>query len=202
MKKTPSGKTGPNTSAGKANSSKNSTKHGLCGNPDKFFPNETQEQYNAVRDTWFAEYESESPGTVMLLDQLINCDRQVRFSTKVVRDVEIALYEAENASERNETRIESLQKDLTLKLRYKTQHERSFQRAFRNIEQFGQRRVREELAVRRIDILELKAACQTAILCKKNGIAPELMLLATDSLPDAAQPEPASAPEGAQKPPL
>ncbi len=195
MKKTPSGKTGPNTSAGKANSSKNSTKHGLCGNPDKLFPNETPEQYNAVRDTWFAEYESENPGAVMLLEQLINCDRQVRFSTNAVRNMEIALYEAENAAERNETRIEALQKDLTLKLRYKTQHERSFQRAFRNIEQFGQRRVREELAARQIDILELKAACQTAILCKKNGIAPELMLLATDSLPPDSLPDQPEAPD-------
>ncbi len=62
--------------------------------------------------------------------------------------------------------------------------------------------MREELAARHIDILELKAACQTAILCKKNGIPPELMLLATDSLPADSlpadslptQPEPPKSP--------
>jgi uncharacterized protein with PIN domain len=176
MKKTPSRKPGPATPAGKANSSKNSTKHGLCGNPSKLFPNETQEQYNAVRDQWFAEYDSESPGTVMLVQQLINSDRQVRFSTHAVIETEIALHHAENASERDESLIESLHKDLKNKLRYQTQHERSFQRALRNIEQFGQRRVREELAVRRIEILQFGMVARTAILCKKNGVDPELVL--------------------------
>jgi hypothetical protein len=176
MKKTPSRKPGPATPAGKANSSKNSTKHGLCGNPSKLFPNETQEQYNAVRDQWFGEYNSESPGTAMLVEQLINFDRQVRFSTHAVIDTEIALHYAENASERDESLIESLHKDLKNKLRYQTQHERSFQRALRNIEQFGQRRVREELAVRRIEILQFGMVARTAILCKKNGVDPELVL--------------------------
>jgi hypothetical protein len=109
MKKTPSQKPGPSTSAGKAISSKNSTKHGLCGNPSKLFPGETHEQYNMVRDRWFAEYDSDSPGTAMLLEQLINCDRQIRFSSSAVMDAEIALHNAENASQRDESRIESLQ---------------------------------------------------------------------------------------------
>ena len=181
MKKTPSRKTGPNTPAGKANSSKNSTKHGLCGNPSKFFPNETQEQYNAVRDRWFAEYDSESPGTAMLVEQLINFDRQVRFSTNAVIDTEIALHQAENASPRDEALIESLHKDLKNKLRYQTQHERSFQRSLRNIEQFGQRRVREEQAGRRLEIFQLSSVARTALLCKKNGVEPELILLACDA---------------------
>jgi hypothetical protein len=192
MKKTPSRQPGPSTSAGKANSSKNSTKHGLCGNPSKFFPNETQEQYNAVRDRWFAEYDSDSPGTAMLLEQLINCDRQIRFSSSAVMDAEIALHNAESASQRDEARIESLQRDLTLKLRYKTQHERSFQRAFRNIEQFGQRRVREELAIRRFDLLEHKVACLTALQCHKYGLDPKVILLVTNSLAEIADPGPES----------
>jgi hypothetical protein len=178
MKKTPSRKPGPATPAGKANSSKNSTKHGLCGNPSKLFPNETQEQYNAVRDQWFGEYNSESPGTAMLVEQLINFDRQVRFSTHAVIETEIALHHAENASERDEALIESLHRDLKNKLRYQTQHERSFQRALRNIEQFGQRRVREELAGRRIEILQLSTVARTGILCKKNGVDHKVVLQA------------------------
>ncbi len=194
MKKTPSRQTGPTSSTGKAHSSKNSTKHGLCGNPAKFFPGETQEQYNFVRDTWFAEYDSDSPGTSMCLEQLINCDRQVRFSSSAVMDAEIALHNAENASERDEARIESLQKDLTLKLRYKTQHERAFQRAFRNIEQFGQRRVRETLAAQRLQILQHKILTFTAILCKKNGIDPAILLPFITSGAIQPQPEPPSEP--------
>ncbi len=180
MCNTPWRKTGPKTSTGKANSSKNSTKHGLCGNPSKLFPNETQEQYNAVRDRWFAEYDSDSPGTAMLVEQLINFDRQVRFSTNSVIETEIALYQAENAAERDEALLDSLHKDLKNKLRYQTQHERSFQRALRNIEQFGQRRVREELARRRLDVVQLSTVVWTAILSKKNGVDPEVVLKVCD----------------------
>jgi hypothetical protein len=192
MKKTPSQKPGPSTSAGKAISSKNSTKHGLCGNPSKLFPGETHEQYNMVRDRWFAEYDSDSPGTAMLLEQLINCDRQIRFSSSAVMDAEIALHNAENASQRDESRIESLQKHLTLKLRYKTQHERSFQRAFRNIEQFGQRRIRETLAAQRLQVFQHKIVCFTALVCKKNGIDPAILLPFITSGSIQPQPEPSS----------
>ncbi len=90
----------------------------------------------------------------------MNDDRLVRFSVAVVINAQIALAKAEMLGD--QTQIELLHKDLQNKLRYKTTFERSFQRSLRNIEQFGQRRVREAQAAERLVVLENKAACQVA----------------------------------------
>ncbi len=175
MKKTPP-QTGPATPAGKARSSQNSTKHSLCGNPAKFLPGETEEHYNAIRDIWFAEYDSEAPGTARLLEPLINSDRMMRFAADAVTDAHTALSLAEAAAEPDYARIEMLHNDLKNKLRYKADHERSFQRALRNIEQFGQRRTREQNAAQQLVILSHKVAFETALLSKKMGLDGELVL--------------------------
>jgi hypothetical protein len=94
------------------------------------------------------------------------------------------------AAERDEALLESLHKDLKNKLRYQTQHERSFQRALRNIEQFGQRRVREELATRRIEILKLSTLVSTAIQSKKNGVDTDAVLKACGYEQPQSQAEP------------
>jgi hypothetical protein len=170
MHNTPPRKPGPNTISGKANSSKNSTKHSLRGNPDKLLPGETQQDYDAVWDIWAAEYDSASPATARLLRFIVNDDRLLNFSVTAVTDAQIALFKAETASEPNQTEIELLHKDLQHKLRYKTGFERSFQRSLRNIEQFGHRRVREAQAAARLVVFENKAACQVALALHKNGL--------------------------------
>ncbi len=160
MSNTPPRKPGPNTIAGKANSSKNSTKHSLRSNPDNLLPGETEEDYNAIWDIWAAEYDSASPATERLIEFIVNDDRLVRFSVAAVINAQIALAKAEMLGD--QTQIELLHKDLQNKFRYKTSFERSFQRSLRNIEQFGQRRVREAQAALRLVILENKAACLVA----------------------------------------
>ena len=176
MQKDRSLKTGPHTPEGKANSSKNSTKHGLTGNPAKLLPGETEADYNAVRDIWVAEYDSESPGTARLLEPLINNDRMVRYASAAVVNAQIALAHAEAAPVQDQDLIERLHKDLQTKLRYKTQHERSFQSSLRNIEQFGQRRVREANAARQLEALEHKVAALIALQCYKCGVDFRLLL--------------------------
>ncbi|MDQ2774200.1 MAG: hypothetical protein M3Y57_04615 [Acidobacteriota bacterium] len=186
MHKIPPRKSGPNTIAGKANSSKNSTKHSLRSNPDKFLPGEAQEDYDAVWDIWAAEYDSASPATERLLEFIVNDDRLVRFSVAAVIDAQIALFKAEAASEPNQTKIELLHKDLQHKLRYKTTFERSFQRSLRNIEQFGRRRVREAQAAQRLVIFENKAACLVAATLYKNGLDYKKVLpLTTEYVPES-----------------
>jgi hypothetical protein len=170
MCNTPPRKPGPNTIAGKANSSKNSTKHSLRSNPKTLLPGETQEDYEAVWNIWAAEYDSASPATVRLLEFIVNDDRLLRFSVTAVIEAQIALFKAEAASEPDQTQIELLHKDLQNKLRYKTSFERSFQRSLRNIEQFGQRRVREAQAAERLVVFENKAACQVALALHRNGL--------------------------------
>jgi hypothetical protein len=189
VKKTPPPQTGPRTSMGKEHSSQNSTKHGLCGNPAKFLPGETQEQYNAIRDIWFAEYDSEAPGTARLLEPLINSDRMMRFAADAVTDAHTALCLAEAAAQPDYARIEMLHNDLKNKLRYKADHERSFQRALRNIEQFGQRRTREEVAGAHLKINTHKVAVGTAILCKRMGIDAELVFSLITAIDPEEQPK-------------
>jgi len=184
------GKTGPNTPGGKENSSKNATTHGLCGNPSKLLPGETPEDYNMVWNTWAAEYDSESPGTTRLLEFLVNDDRLVRFSTTAVINAQIALAEAENESDPDPARLERLNKDLHNKLRYKTQHERSFQRSLRSIEQFGQRRVKEDIAAQRLAMYEHKTTCLVIAHFKKHGIDYEVVLPLINSLIYRVQPKP------------
>ncbi len=189
MKKTPP-QTGPATPAGKARSSQNSTKHSLCGNPAKFLPGETEEHYNAIRDIWFAEYDSEAPGTARLLEPLINSDRMMRFAAEAVTDAHTALSLAEAAAEPDYARIEFLHNDLRNKLRYKADHERSFQRALRNIEQFGQRRTREQNAAQQLVLISHKVAVGTALLCKKMGVDAEVVLAIWKGLDIKEEPKP------------
>ena len=170
MRKEQSRKTGPHTTDGKTRSSQNSTKHSLRANPNRLLPGETQEEYNAVQDIWAAEYDSESPGTARLIEFVVNGDRMVRLSNTVVTEAHIALAEAEADPKTDPDRLEWLHKDLQKKLRYKTDHERSFQRALRNIEQFGQRRVREANAARRLEFYEYQAAGALTLMFHKNGI--------------------------------
>jgi hypothetical protein len=158
------------TPDGKLNSSKNSTKHGLCGNPSKLLPGETQDDYKMVWNTWAAEYDSDSPGTARLLEFLVNDDRMVRFASAAVINAQIALAEAENDPATDPARLDLLNKNLQNKLRYKTQHERSFQRSLRNIEQFGQRREREENTAQRLAIYEHKTTCNLILQLRKQNI--------------------------------
>ena len=176
MQKDSPRKAGSNTLEGKATISKNSTKHGLTGNRAKLLPGETEADYNSIRDMWMAEYDSESAGAARLLEPLINNDRMVRYASAAVVDVQIALSHAEAASAQDQDLIERLHKDLQNKLNYKTQHERSFQSALRNIEQFGQRRVREANAVRHLEVVEHKAAFETSIKCHEAGIDVKIFL--------------------------
>jgi hypothetical protein len=196
MKKTPP-QTGPATPAGKARSSQNSTKHSLCGNPAKFLPGETEEHYNAIRDIWFAEYDSEAPGTARLLEALINSDRMMRFAAEAVTDAHTALSLAEAAAEPDYARIELLHNNLKNKLRYKADHERSFQRALRNIEQFGQRRAREVNATQYLELTSHKIAFETAVLCHKRGLDPRVILSIDEALwraTPASEPQPECTP--------
>ena len=143
-----------------------------------------------VWNIWAAEYESESPGTARLLEFLVNDDRMVRFSTSAVIDAQIALSEAEAESDPDPARLERLNKDLHNKLRYKTQHERSFQRSLRNIEQFGQRRTREEIALQRLVVHEHKTTCSLILQFKDHNVNYEAVLPFTTSLVYRGQSDP------------
>jgi hypothetical protein len=114
----------------------------------------------------------------------------MRFAADAVTDAHTALSLAEAAAEPDYARIELLDYNLKNKLRYKADHERSFQRALRNIEQFGQRRTREEIAVQQLTVICHKVAVGTALLCNKMGVDAEVVLAISKGLDPKAEPKP------------
>jgi hypothetical protein len=141
MRKQQANNTGPHTPHGKTRSSQNSTKHALRSNPRKLLPAETQAEVDAIRESWEAEFDFDSPAIESLLTPLIEADRMFRRATTALFEAEIALCQTGLADEH----LTALHKQYQLILRYKTTHER----AFRTIEQFAGRRAREERACRR-----------------------------------------------------
>ena len=165
MRKQQANNTGPHTPDGKTRSSQNSTKHALRSNPRKLLPAETQAEVDAIRESWEAEFDFDSPAIQSLLTPLIEADRMFRRATTALFDAEIALCQTGLADEE----LSVLHKQYQLILRYKTTHER----AFRTIEQFAGRRAREERACRRQLIHEKIAAIDTVGKLFKYNLTPE-----------------------------
>src|SRR5450755_80466 len=169
MRKQQANNTGPHTPHGKTRSSQNSTKHALRSNPRKLLPAETQAEVDAIRASWEAEFDLDSPAIESLLTPLIEADRMFRRSITALFDAEIALCQTGLTEEQ----LTVLHKQYQLILRYKTTHERAFRNALRTIEQFAGRRAREERAHRRQIIYEKIAAIDTVGKLFKYNLTPE-----------------------------
>ena len=187
--------TGPHTPHGKTRSSQNSTKHALRSNPRKLLPAETQVEVDAIRESWEAEFDFDSPAIESLLTPLIEADRMFRRATTALFDAEIALCQTGLAEEQ----LTVLHKQYRLILRYKTTHERAFRNALRTIEQFAGRRACEERAHRRQIIYEKIAAIDTVGKLYKYNLTPEAAFGPSpktppqpprQSEPDTKQPDP------------
>ncbi len=109
---------GPNSATGKGRSSQNSTKHGARSTSVLILADETQEDYDEVRNGWLANYEPADYHEMRLVEQLILNDWLMQRANK-------RLLEAE--AEGEEHRIE-------LMMRYKTTNERAFYRSLNAIE--------------------------------------------------------------------
>ena len=172
MRKQQANNTGPHTPDGKTRSSQNSTKHALRSNPRKLLPAETQAEVDAIRESWEAEFDFESPAIQSLLTPLIEADRMFRRATTALFDAEIALCQTGLADEQ----LAVLHKQYQLILRYKTTHERAFRNALQTLERFVGRRDREERAYRRQVIHKKVAAVDLAVKILKNDLNLETAL--------------------------
>jgi hypothetical protein len=61
---------GPRTGAGKANSSRNATKHGFTSNTNPFLPGEEPEEFLALRLDHFTRYQPVGPAEETLIDRI------------------------------------------------------------------------------------------------------------------------------------
>ena len=134
---------GPKTDAGKQRSSQNSTNHGMC--QERFFllPGESQEQYDALHETWSKQYDLNEPAVPELVKTLVDLDWMQQRCRANICKLEMQLLEAE--ANNDDARIDRIERRLTNAYRYKTAAENSFQRALRALEKFRAVRKREEL---------------------------------------------------------
>ena len=117
--------TGPRTPEGKAVSSLNATTHGLCSNTI-VLPGESQAEWEALRATWISEYGHPNPVVISLAEQTARAEWFFNRATKRYNEAEQALYleqpDPVRWTEEQHKLLERFQ-------RYRTTHERAFQRA-------------------------------------------------------------------------
>src|SRR5664279_3136839 len=139
--------TGPKSAAGKGHSSQNATTHGLRSNVVRMLAGEKQEDYDALKAMWQAQYGhyvEDNPALVSLLNSLIDNDWMQQRCMRVVSERMARLLEAE-AGDASDEVVEKLERGLASMMRYKASFENSFARALRAIEQFRATRRRESL---------------------------------------------------------
>ncbi len=119
---------GPNTPKGKANSSQNSTKHGLRAKSVLLLPDETQEAYDDVVRGWNERWEPTDYEQEKLVETLIQNDWMHRRAQRWLEATE-ARIAAEAGVDPVDWTAEQRHK-MELMQRYKTTAERAFYRAW------------------------------------------------------------------------
>ena len=129
--------TGPRTPEGKAKSSMNRLKHGCCSEKT-VLRHESQEEFETHAQGWFDQYKPESTAALTLVQLTVDAHWKLKRNIKRVDDIEWNLpRDAWQWTESNH-------KDYSNALRYKTTAERSFFRAFKDLEAHYKRVHREE----------------------------------------------------------
>ena len=120
------GKGGPNTAAGKARSSRNSTKHGVKAKNTLILWDETTEDFDETQHGWQEEYEPEGYAEERLVKQLILNDWFLQRATRRLQEAEAAVMDGKvdplRWSEKKRGHLQLMQ-------RYKTTAERAFYRS-------------------------------------------------------------------------
>jgi hypothetical protein len=163
--------TGPTSPQGKAQSSQNSTAHGMRSIVVRLLAGESQDEMDAMRAMWesqYGRYTEGNPAMALLLFTLGDADWMQRRTTRFVCEVMTRLLEAEAGGE-DEERIAKLEKKLTLWTRYKTSAENSFQRALRAVEHFLARRRRESIQQQRLVVKAREVADKIGSKRLKEG---------------------------------
>jgi hypothetical protein len=133
----PGHSTGPRTEAGKAVSSMNRLTHG-CRSEQVILRHEDPAQYTALVESWFHQYNPQTPAERLLVDQTAHAQW---FLMRAQRRFDEVDYD-KNVYFRHWT--ESQNHEYALALRYKTAAERAFLRWFKELESFCARVQRKQ----------------------------------------------------------
>jgi hypothetical protein len=119
--------TGPRSPEGKANSSMNRLSHG-CRSQQTILPDEDPVEFQATIDDWFEAYGPQDPVAARLVEETALADWFLRRNRKRLDQTERRLPpDAWDWTEQDQKRYQNF-------LRYKTTAERSFLRAFKELE--------------------------------------------------------------------
>jgi hypothetical protein len=167
-------------------SSQNATKHGMCQERFLLLPWESKKDFDALRETYLAQYDLNEPAVAPLVETLTERDwLQQRCALRICK-LEAELAEAECSG--NDERIDKLEKRLLHAQRCKTAAENSFKRAFQLLEQFRRTRVREEQQEQRLEILEFGALERALVARIRNdiGVEQQMKMIKDEPEPDDA----------------
>jgi hypothetical protein len=158
---------GPKTAAGKAQSRMNAMKHGNRSVQCLILPDETMEEYTALRGGWLNEFQPESFAEKSLVDELIQAHWLFKRAQRRLLETEFAIAGPDNVHpvdwpEEDEHKIELMQ-------RYKTSAERSFYRALHTVRQWGKDKVSNELKVQKMNA-EIEALKKQQEPQEKQGL--------------------------------
>jgi len=125
------GRTGPTSPEGRAASSKNAIKHGSCSQT-LILPHESEESWLLLLNRWLQTYQP--PEDSLLHDFVLKTAQAEWYRIRAHINLDNYLSLRQGASPYNWTPEQLKMHDLLL--RYKNSAERSFQRGFRQLEQF------------------------------------------------------------------
>jgi hypothetical protein len=141
----PGRSSGPKSPNGKANSSRNSLKHGCCSNI-LILPGETEEDLNDLKQAWLDDYEpSHHVSRTLVLEVALAHWFLIR-ARRRYSEAEHSVYdEQEDPMQWTEEQHQKIERFT----RYRTTAERAFTRALNNLEALRKHRVRERVLAQR-----------------------------------------------------
>ncbi|HMF75203.1 MAG TPA: hypothetical protein VK604_06035 [Bryobacteraceae bacterium] len=170
----PGHSTGPRTPEGKRQSSKNSTKHGCCSKR-LLLPEENPEEWEQLKAGWLQEYDTSSPTSLLLVMQAAEAQWQQIRARNCFSDVQYAIYEEQSDctlwTEQHHKLYAKFQ-------RYLSAAERSFLRAFHEVERLRRTRFKQEevafkqdLDRRRFALRQEKSRLEAALVQAKIDLS-------------------------------
>ncbi len=140
----------------------------MCQERFLLLPGESQQRYDALRETWRKQYDLNQPAVPELVKTLVERDWMQQRCTRNICKVEMQLAEAEAADD--DKRVDRIEQRLNNAYRYKTAAENSFQRALRALEKFRAVRKREEHTEVRLELRQKQIAYNVAYGFAKQGL--------------------------------
>ncbi len=140
----PGQSSGPRSSRGKENSSRNAATHGLSCKKFFLIPSEKEEDFLAHAQRWFDAYKDQaSPALELLLQDLAEAHW-------LYKRASLRIFESESAFAMAETNRDGSADEVFKRLRnmqrYKTSYENSFHKALRAVEAFCKNRIAAQFA--------------------------------------------------------